>query len=222
MKSRFIPPAVLLLSILSLWILEVFGVLPSVNSLVDTVSSWISQRGYIAVAGVALLENLVGFGSYFPGSIPLLGVMATTAGRPSDALATFLSIYSGQVSGLVISYCLGFVGFGRAVRASHLEGSAPSRIAGLVLLFGHPHSAAATAYLLGSKRFGFEAIVLIVSACFVWSGFWAALMYFGLGPIFREIGWDYLGVGFAIGWIGFEYASYLKHRRSKSPRSTDH
>lgn len=207
MLKRVLPPAILLISVIAFWLLETLGILPNVNELMQSITQWIKSQGAYAIVAVSVMENIVGFNSYFPGSIAILGVMASTAGRPFEAVATFFLILIGQSIGLTISFLIGRLGFLRS-ETNELP-AAGLRYSMLFPLFAHPHSSAATAFLLGSKRRSFGWLSFVLICCFIWSVFWGGVMYFGVGSLVNEIGWDYVTITFASIWVSYEVVQYL-------------
>lgn len=201
MKIRaLVPPLMLIAAVGILWIAQNFGLLPKTNVLLDYVSNEVIVGGVVAIAVVAMLENIVGLNTYFPGAVVILGVMAATYGDPAAGFKTFLAIVTGQISGLSVSRLIGL----RAMNSpDDLEHRASWTSLLLLVAFWHPHSAAATAFALGSRHHPRgQAIVLV--GCLIWSVFWALVMYFGVGSFIKEVGWDYITIGVAVIWLALE------------------
>ena len=204
-----LPPLSLILTVVILWLAQSWGVLPSTQTLLAIISDQVVMAGVIAIGVVAILENTVGLNTYFPGAVVILGVMAATYGDPAAGFKTFVSIVVGQSIGLCISWAVG-VRFGTATQ-SKIKSSDGWRSYLLLVAFWHPHSAAVTSFALGARHHS-HALLIILGGCFVWSIFWALVMYFGLGSVVQEIGWDYVTIAVAIVWLAFELWSSWKSR----------
>lgn len=196
--KKIVPPLLLIGAILLFWLLEYILILPSANELIEAVTTAITNQGVLAIAAVALLENIIVINSYFPGSVAILGVMASTHGNVGAAILTFSAITVGQLIGLTISFYLGRFGFHNKSQ-SVLENN--KRVM-MVFLFWHPHLAAASSFAIGARSS--SNIFFIWIACILWSVFWALVMYFGFGIIVKEIGWDYITIIFAFAWLSLE------------------
>lgn len=201
------PPIALIVAVLAVWGGQELGFLPSSASILEVLTSWLLKGGAVVIVFVSLLENVVFLNIYFPGSVVILGVMASTQGNFSAALLVFFSIFIGQVVGLIISCFLGGV-LHNSKRSTSTDNSV-SRLT--ILLFWHPHVASATAFALGVNSSKFRYIICIVG-CLMWSVFWAAVMYFGFGAIINELGWDIVSFIAGIAWLLYEI--YHMRRRS--------
>lgn len=199
MRRLALPLALMAMVSLS-WLLAAYGALPPWNVLTDWFTDWIISHGWLAITGIAILENTAFISIYFPGSIVILGIMASTSGNPATALYIFFAIYLGQALGLTASYALGRI---FAEERDHVI-----RRSNLLILalstFWHPHGASTTSMYLGTARRCTLDLLIIYLACFAWSCFWGAAMYFGLGQIVNEFGWDWITFCGAAVWLVVE------------------
>ncbi|PTW61683.1 hypothetical protein C8N35_102398 [Breoghania corrubedonensis] len=197
-----LPPIVLLIAVFAVWIAQSVGILEDSNTLLEKLTSLIFSYGAGLILIVAAVENIIILNVYFPGSVVILGIMASTHGQLERAIYVFLLIWVGQLIGLIFS-CLSGQIYGFRGKARTAE---KARMLVLFLLFWHPHTASATAFALGEKRFPCRFLICTL-ASLIWSVFWAIVMYFGVGSVVYEIGWDYISGIFAFLWLALELRS---------------
>lgn len=174
---------ILFLTVINL--LAHFGFVPSVSELTQILRKWFDQSGLPLVALCSLLENIVGFNVYFPGSIVILTAMSLTAGNPQRALITFFWIVIPSMLAHNINFLIG-----RYSRNSHNlsqtkkeEGRIFKGTLGNWFLFmstfWHPHFAAVTSVASGSSRTPYKDFLkyFLVSSI-LWNSFWGVTMYF--------------------------------------------
>ena len=204
------PPLALLVGVVGFWLAQSFGLLPPPTELLALLTDFLKAGGGWAIGAAAAVENIVLINTYFPGSIVILGVMASTHGDPSAALMVFGYIFVGQLVGLSISGIIG----------SLIPNLQPDhRVTGrawylLAALFWHPHSASAVAFAMGAKRLRARFWITLLG-CLVWSIFWALVMYNGLGVLVEQVGWDYISFLVALVWLFVEIRKIYRFSKDK-------
>lgn len=159
------------------------GIIPQPDELTNSISLLFERYGFIAIAIVSFLENLVGLNVYFPGSVAILTAMALSAGDPGRAILTFLAIVIPSFVAHQVNFFIGRTASHRPAddrTISYLsrDNSKLRRLFGFFLTAWHPHSAALASIYAGSDGWQYLEFVRLFSPPFIfWNLFWGILMY---------------------------------------------
>jgi len=198
--------------ILGLVVLGRLDVIPSPSAIEIAIRKLVS-KGYLALVGIAAIENIGGVNAYFPGSIAILAGMAATKGDPSLAMRVFLAI----VCGSSVAHAINF-GLGRRLRdRSGIASSVPgSKV--YWLSCWHPHFASVAAIAAGQAGVSVRDFVSRFGPAFLcWNVFWGVAMYFLGLPDFGES--TVVAVGLVVVlWAVWEARRFLLQRRIESRR----
>jgi hypothetical protein len=170
-----VPQGSLLLVSSLVLLLSWLGVLPSAEVLFDGLKHVVRTTS-IAILPIAMLENLVAVNLYFPGALVVAVAMAAAAGDPAVAVVLYGWVFLGSMTGNVLSYVLGRILAGRS-RSWERVIAQPKELP-LAFCYLHPHLAASTAFILGSRgRTVTEYFRLAIPAGAFWSLTWCVLFY---------------------------------------------
>lgn len=171
----------LILSLVLLFkVLVYFSILPAESYYIQLINEFFSKYGLLAVFGSSFLENIIGFGSYFPGSVVILTSMALTNGKIHLAFLTFLCIVIPSLISHIINFYIG-----RKV-SNYEKNKIPNLRIYLFTTLWHPHFAAITAFTLGSMKLSFKKFFFLFFPIHLfWNLFWGITMYYA-GSISQE------------------------------------
>lgn len=196
-----------------------FHVLPDEKYIVSLLSSFFDKYGYYAVGIASFLENLIGFGSYFPGSIVILTSMSLTAGDLSKAFITFLFIFIPSTISHVINFLIG-----KRISRYH-KYTKRSMNFFLFTTLWHPHFASVSAFTLGGQKIGFNKFIkYFLPVHFFWNLFWGLLIY-NIGRLGHEdmsfFNLFYLYMGLWIMWDTYLYFKRIHNLKKTGEMSSD-
>jgi hypothetical protein len=205
-------------------LLAAVGIIPSIPVLTSQVSRFLIEGSLGVVMLFSFLENLPAINAYFPGSIVLLVRMTSTYGNPQLALAVYLAILIPAMLANFLTFLLGSF-WPQATAGPKEHGAAyhPSKKLTLwyFLTYWHPHLAAMTALIAGSK--GVPLITHLKSFLPVsvfWSIVWGLLLYhigsaFDVKSQLGSLFYIYFGI-----WIAWDIRKFFKDP-SQYDRTTD-
>lgn len=206
-------PLFLLLILGTFYLLGLAGTIPPPQELSQKLGELFLIYGIPLVVVCSFLENLAGANSYFPGAFTILTAMAVTAGHPAQAVATYFAIYLPAVTANYLSFWLGTL---TRPESNAEKGSNRKLFIWVAATYWHPQLASLTAYSMGAKRLlSFRAFALLsLPVSFVWSVFWATIIYF-FGVLTDFTGYLFvLFLLYAVGWLAFELFGWLRTRRN--------
>jgi membrane protein DedA with SNARE-associated domain len=186
------------------------GWLPSQGAILESIGKWVVAYGILAVFGLSLLENVVVFNGYFPGSVAILAAMASTNGDPSAGLKVWTAIAIGSVIGQIVSFLMG-----RRVPSAPPDPERRFWISAL-LTYWHPQLGSISSFASGAQGMNLSRFLsALIPILTLWNIFWGVLM-FSFGSIIdlsQDGTWIILLlISF---WIAVELVLYWrgKHRR---------
>ena len=163
--------------IICLQILSLFSFIPPPSELTGFFINLFKTYGLPLIVLASFIENFAGLGTYFPASIAILVAMALTAGNPAQAILTYIAIIIPAAIANILSY---WVGYSARTEESHIISTRSSKtlLAWYGATYWHPQMAALTAMASGSEGIPFWRYVgHFLPVSFVWSVFWALLLY---------------------------------------------
>jgi membrane protein DedA with SNARE-associated domain len=200
------------------------GIIPDTAELTEQLSRFFDRFGLPAVAICSFLENVAGFGIYFPGSIVMVTAMALSAGNPGRALATFFCIVLPAVVAHHLDYVLGrYADSGRSSAATTTRQPPTRRKSAKMWLWffstlWQPNLAATTSLICGNEGIPYLRFIryYAVVAPF-WTITWGTGIYLaGSAPqspaIFVGLFYVYLGL-----WIIHDCRRFLRQERKTPP-----
>jgi membrane protein DedA with SNARE-associated domain len=187
------------------------GLIPDEAYFLNVISSLFIEYGIIAVIIASFIENIIGVGTYFPGSIVILTSMALTGGNIHLAVLTFLAIVLPSTIAHIMNYLIG-----RKI-SKYTEIKGKKLFWFLFTTLWHPHFAAVSTFTLGSQKLNFRKFLYyFIPIHLFWNIFWGVMM-FKLGETGRE---DFsifnLFYGYLVCWIIYDLVLFYKQRNSKS------
>jgi membrane protein DedA with SNARE-associated domain len=153
--------------------LAIYHLVPSPESTIMAVGSFLGRASIWFILCVSFAENIVVLNVYFPGSMVILFSMAATTGVPTRAVQVFAAIVLGSV---LAQHCNFFLGR----RFSTEEGK--TSLAKVVALgsvsFWHPQTGSLASFQIGAAgaTYAKYATVLLIT-WLPWNAFWGVLMY---------------------------------------------
>jgi membrane protein DedA with SNARE-associated domain len=147
--------------------------IPPVSDMMELVTDAFEEHGVVAVGICVVLENLVVFNLYFPGSLVILAGMASTAWQPSRA-----ALFFGVIT--IFSQLTQSLNFGVGKYSKSKGGSAAVDVGWweFGLAFMHPQTASLASFRSGNSDTKFQSFILKLFVCSgAWHSFWAITMY---------------------------------------------
>lgn len=191
-------------------ILVCFNILPEEKYLINIINNFFKDYGLFAVLFSSFLENLIGFGSYFPGSIVILTSMAMTYGNIKLAILTYFVITISSLFSHLINFIIGS-------KISNYNKSSINNITKhLFLTLWHPHFAAVSSFTLGSMQISYlEFFKRFIPIHIFWNSFWAIFMY-SAGAL-GQASFSFLNLFYAyiIIWIIWDITKFYNGKNKK-------
>jgi membrane protein DedA with SNARE-associated domain len=193
------------------------GYIPSSTDLLELLRSLFLKYGFVVLALCSLLENVVGFNVYFPGSVVILTGMALTAGQPLRAAEAWLVILVFAA----LSHNLNFFA-GRKLgnrsglvpeSVSHRLGNEAKLTTLFLGTFWHPHFAAVTSLACGARGVPYRTFLFnLVIGMGLWYAFWGLVMY-SLGRALPErLNLLPVFLGYILCWIAWDVIRFYRSR----------
>lgn len=207
---RALPPATILATVALTKLMAGLGVLPSTANLLERVAVLARSADPVVVSGLSLLESVAGLNVYFPGSVAILVVMASTAGQPLRGFITFAAIVIGSFVGQNVNY---FVGRWSAPTFRTRVGRTADIVGGL-LTYWHPQLGSVFSVQRGAEQLSYGAfVVVLVSSWLPWNLFWGVLMYSVGGIPASGEEWELVLIVYSVGWLVIELSRSVRLSR---------
>jgi membrane protein DedA with SNARE-associated domain len=211
------PQLTLIALIVGLEVLSRVSLLPSPAQLSQELAELIKTDGLPLIVLASFLENLVGVGTYFPGSIALVTAMALTAGDVHRAFLTYWAVVIPAIAANLTSYVVGSL-------AKRAVSSQESRSSGALALwyattYWHPQLAGVTAMASAAEGIPFARYVtFFLPISLAWSITWAIFLYhagrvFNVPSALAPLFYVYLA-----GWLLWDIRGYLNSKRRGTPQ----
>lgn len=209
-------PLVMIFALTIIYWLGAVNILPSIQEISAWLVIFFDRYGLVAVAVLSLIENIVGFNAYFPGSIVILTAMAMTYGDPVLGTKTFLVIFIFALIAYNVNYFLGnkILSSGDINNHVNKNNKFKKRMKyWFFSTFWHPHFASITSLVCGSENVKYKDFILnalLFGA--IWNVFWALMMY-NFGSILNNSSEFNLAIYiYLIVWLLVDTSRYLKKR----------
>jgi len=206
--------------ITSLSILAHYSVLPSPADLARSLEQLFTKHGLILVGIASFLENCVGIGTYFPGSIVLITSMSLTSGDSTRALLTYCAIVLPAIAANIASYAAGYLAGKEANRRSG-QRSAGNLALWYTATYWHPQLAGITAMASGADGVSFlQYLAFFLPISLSWTMAWALFLY-KVGSIVDVAGrLTLLFYVYLAGWFLWGILKCLQARKSRGDKSS--
>lgn len=156
------------------------------NMIISNLSHFIDLYGLPLIFITSLIESIIFLGIYFPGTIIIFGIIASTVEDIKYfLLSIFLSIL-GVIIGYIIDYFIGYKYGLKIIKKLNLTNHTSfiqNKInsSGLIivpLFFYLPGAGALTALILGSLRIKFKLFLsMIITTVIFWNILWGSVIY---------------------------------------------
>ena len=195
------PQLIVIGLVLILQILSRFSFIPNPNEIVAFMIGLLATHGLPLIMLASFIENFVGLGTYFPGSIVILSTMALTAGNPMQAIITFFAIIIPALIANVSSYWIGY--FTRAKEPTTFPArDTKALFAWYGATYWHPQLAAVSAMASGGEGIKFwRYFTHFLPVSLVWSIFWALFLYNAGKIVFSPSLFALLFYCYLISWL---------------------
>lgn len=205
-------PLIILILASSFQILHYYGLLPSVSGLAIELRLFFDRNGLPVIGIVSFLENIVGFNTYFPGSVVILTAMSLTAGNSLKALVTFLIIYVPATIAYHANYFIGrFNSAANNDRRVELTKHRKGNWIWFFTTFWHPQFASLTSFMAGSTGMSYRMFMkhMLISSL-VWNSFWGLTMYHVGLSLTKGLDFTPLIFSYILLWLGWEILKYFR------------
>lgn len=203
------PPAFLAVAMGIVAVLSATNVIPPPGDSLTKLGRWLGGATPIFIAACALLENTVGFNSYFPGAFVILYSMAATHGHIARAMVVFGAIAAASLLAQHVNYAVGLAW------PSQKEERRRALMAGF-LSYWHPQLGAIYSCRLGLRGATYREFLTAMLSWLSWTIFWGVLMYW-VGNV--PVSGSAFGVIFVLYVAGWLIVEILKARRSNKERA---
>lgn len=195
--------------------------LPSNEELIPIARQYFEKYGLITIFISAIVEGMLFFGLYYPGSLVIFFGVLFAAGDVSMIVRVIIVATLGMMVAYVVNYCAGKYGWYKLLMKLRLEGEMEKarqklqkhEVQAIFGSYWHPNFAAFTSTAAGVLNMSLKRFfALSLLAAGMWNTFWGAI-----GAILGEKALHVMGTRFAIAILVVWVAYILwHHNREKA------